>query len=36
VAQRLREQGFAQAFALRGGFDAWLEADGPTEARDAE
>jgi rhodanese-related sulfurtransferase len=34
VAQRLREQGFEQAYALVGGFDAWLEAQGPTERRE--
>jgi rhodanese-related sulfurtransferase len=33
VAQRLREQGFSEAFALRGGLAAWLTAGGPTEPR---
>jgi 3-mercaptopyruvate sulfurtransferase SseA len=31
VAQRLREQGITKAYALRGGFAAWLAAGGPTE-----
>jgi rhodanese-related sulfurtransferase len=34
VAQRLREQGFENAFGLRGGFAAWIEAGGPVEPRD--
>jgi rhodanese-related sulfurtransferase len=33
VAQRLREQGFDHAYALRGGFDAWLAVEGLTEER---
>jgi rhodanese-related sulfurtransferase len=33
VAQRLREMGFAEAYALRGGLDAWLTAQGPVEPR---
>jgi rhodanese-related sulfurtransferase len=31
VVLKLREQGYASAFVLRGGFDAWLDADGPIE-----
>jgi rhodanese-related sulfurtransferase len=31
VALRLRELGFATAFALAGGFGAWKEAGGETE-----
>jgi rhodanese-related sulfurtransferase len=34
VAQRLREQGFAEAYGLRGGFDAWLAAGGPVELKE--
>jgi rhodanese-related sulfurtransferase len=34
VAQRLRERGFSEAYALRGGWDGWLESGGPTEERD--
>jgi rhodanese-related sulfurtransferase len=33
VAQELRDQGFASAYALEGGFDAWQRAGGPTEAK---
>jgi rhodanese-related sulfurtransferase len=33
VAQRLREEGFAEAQALRGGLDAWLAEGGPTEPK---
>jgi rhodanese-related sulfurtransferase len=33
VAQQLREQGFRQAFALKGGFDAWKAAGGPVEPK---
>jgi rhodanese-related sulfurtransferase len=33
VAQQLREQGFEHAFALQGGFDAWKQVGGPTEAK---
>jgi rhodanese-related sulfurtransferase len=33
VAQQLRDQGFTQAYALRGGFDAWKRSGGPTEAK---
>jgi rhodanese-related sulfurtransferase len=33
VAQRLREEGFAEAYALRGGMEAWLAAGGPTEPK---
>ena len=32
MALRLRELGFRNAFALRGGFDAWQEAGFPLEA----
>jgi rhodanese-related sulfurtransferase len=34
VAQRLREQGFGEAYGLRGGFEEWLRAGGPTEEKD--
>jgi rhodanese-related sulfurtransferase len=33
VAQELRQHGFEQAFALRGGFDAWKDAGGPVEPK---
>jgi rhodanese-related sulfurtransferase len=33
VAQELQERGFRQAYALRGGFDAWRAAGGPVEPR---
>jgi rhodanese-related sulfurtransferase len=33
VAQRLREQGFSEAYALRGGLKAWIEAGGPVEPK---
>jgi rhodanese-related sulfurtransferase len=33
VAQELQERGFRQAYALRGGFEAWLAAGGPVEPR---
>jgi rhodanese-related sulfurtransferase len=33
VAQRLREQGFVEAYGLRGGFAAWTAASGPVEAK---
>jgi rhodanese-related sulfurtransferase len=33
VAQQLGEQGFMESFALRGGFDAWKRAGGPTERK---
>jgi rhodanese-related sulfurtransferase len=33
VAQQLQAQGFRQAYALRGGFDAWRAAGGPVEPR---
>jgi hypothetical protein len=36
VVRQLREQGFASAFVLRGGFDAWLAADGLVEANAVE
>jgi hypothetical protein len=31
VVRQLREQGFVFPFALRGGFGAWLQADGLVE-----
>jgi len=36
VVHQLREQGFASVFALRGGFAAWLQADGLVEKIGAE
>jgi rhodanese-related sulfurtransferase len=33
VVHRLREQGYDHAFVLRGGFDAWLRADGLVEPK---
>jgi rhodanese-related sulfurtransferase len=33
VAQELQEHGFQQAYALRGGLDAWRAAGGPVEPR---
>jgi rhodanese-related sulfurtransferase len=33
VAQQLRDQGFTQAFALRGGYDAWQAASGAVEPK---
>jgi rhodanese-related sulfurtransferase len=30
----LRDAGFTQAYALRGGFDAWLATGGPVEAKE--
>jgi rhodanese-related sulfurtransferase len=33
VAQELQGHGFRQAYALRGGFDAWRAAGGPVEPR---
>jgi rhodanese-related sulfurtransferase len=33
VAQELRDQGFAQAYALQGGFGAWKELGGPVEPK---
>jgi rhodanese-related sulfurtransferase len=33
VAQTLRERGFPEAYALRGGFDAWLALGGATEPK---
>jgi len=35
VAQFLREQGY-RAYALRGGFDAWIQAGLPTEPKAVE
>jgi rhodanese-related sulfurtransferase len=29
VAQQLRDQGFTEAYALRGGFSAWEAVGGP-------
>jgi rhodanese-related sulfurtransferase len=31
VVRHLREQGYLSVFVLRGGFDAWLQADGLVE-----
>jgi rhodanese-related sulfurtransferase len=31
VVRELRERGFESAFVLRGGFDAWVRADGLVE-----
>jgi rhodanese-related sulfurtransferase len=33
VAQQLRDQGFAEAYALRGGYDAWQAVGGPVEPK---
>jgi rhodanese-related sulfurtransferase len=33
VAQALRDHGFKKAYALEGGFDAWLEAGGAVEPK---
>jgi rhodanese-related sulfurtransferase len=33
VAQQVRDQGFTQAYALRGGLDAWQAAGGPMERK---
>jgi rhodanese-related sulfurtransferase len=33
VAQVLRDRGFKKAYALAGGFDAWLAASGPVEPK---
>jgi len=33
VAQLLTEKGYPRAFALRGGFDAWIAAGYPTETK---
>jgi rhodanese-related sulfurtransferase len=33
VAQQLRDQSFTQAYALRGGLDAWQAASGPVERK---
>jgi len=33
VAQTLLENGFRNVHALYGGFDAWVKAGGPTEAK---
>jgi 3-mercaptopyruvate sulfurtransferase SseA len=35
VAQYLRDQGY-QAYALRGGFDAWVRAGLPTDPKKVE
>jgi hypothetical protein len=32
-AQQLRDAGFSNVYALRGGFDAWLQEGGPVEAK---
>jgi rhodanese-related sulfurtransferase len=33
VAQQLRDQGFTEAYALEGGFDAWQAEGGPVEPK---
>jgi rhodanese-related sulfurtransferase len=33
VVHQLREQGYSSAFVLRGGFEAWLNADGLVEEK---
>jgi rhodanese-related sulfurtransferase len=33
VAQELRNQGFAAAYALLGGLDAWQQIGGPVEPK---
>jgi rhodanese-related sulfurtransferase len=33
VAQTLRDKGFKNVFALKGGYYAWLRIGGPTEAK---
>jgi rhodanese-related sulfurtransferase len=33
VARILREQGFAEAYALQGGLDAWQAVGGPVETK---
>jgi rhodanese-related sulfurtransferase len=33
VVHQLREQGYSSAFVLRGGFEAWLEAEGLVEEK---
>jgi rhodanese-related sulfurtransferase len=33
VAQQLRDQGFSEAYALRGGFEAWHAISGPVEPK---
>jgi rhodanese-related sulfurtransferase len=33
VAQELRDAGFTQAYALEGGFDAWVEEKGAVEPK---
>jgi rhodanese-related sulfurtransferase len=35
VAQVLKEQGFKDVYALKGGFDAWQEAAYPLERKSA-
>jgi rhodanese-related sulfurtransferase len=35
VVQELWREGFSQAYALQGGFEAWQRAAGPIEPRDA-
>jgi len=34
VTLELRDTGFTQAYALRGGFDAWLAAGGAVEEKE--
>jgi rhodanese-related sulfurtransferase len=33
VAQQLRDQGFSEAYAVTGGFDAWQAIGGPVEPK---
>jgi rhodanese-related sulfurtransferase len=33
VAQILAEKGYPRTFALRGGFDAWVNTEYPTEVK---
>jgi rhodanese-related sulfurtransferase len=33
VAQQLRQNGFTEVYALRGGFDAWRQAGGSVEPK---
>lgn len=35
MAQQLRDAGFAEAYALQGGFDAWQAAGGLVEPKEA-
>jgi rhodanese-related sulfurtransferase len=33
VAQELARNGYTKVYALKGGFDAWVEAGGPVEPK---